>query len=243
MVLRKLSLPASHSSAAKKVKVEIKENININKDIDKILVNDNCNNNNNVDIKINKSKLLLGKYQNLLIQHPFLTNAITAVVISNASVITSQYFSYYQDKKLNEFIIDWYQVITMAIINFFYVTPVLSFFYSKILVKIPGGTIPKVVFDQFFFSPIFNSCFVGIRLFILIQLGVEKYHTIAELIQRVKEVSPTAITSSWKFWIPQRAFSLKFIPPHLQLIFGNICSFFWNIIFSIILNSTKSKRN
>jgi hypothetical protein len=229
-------------SASKKPKDDIKEDkedkedINTEEDVSKVLFNDD-------DEEKKGSKSLLGQYQSLLIQYPFLTNALTAVVIASASVITSQYFSYYQDKKNDEFIMDWNQVITIGLMQFFYVTPVLSFFYNKLLTKVPGGTVPKVVFDQFFFSPIFNSCFVGIRLFILIQLGAEKPHTMKELIQIVKEVAPTAITSSWKFWIPQRAFSLTFIPPHLQLVFGNVCSFFWNIIFAMILSSTKSKGN
>jgi hypothetical protein len=116
----------------------------------------------------------------------------------------------------------------MAIITVFYITPVLLWFYS-ILRNIHKSVIIQLIIDQFIFSPVFTASIIGLRMYLF---GVD----VNTIPGKVLEILPSAQMSAWFFWIPQRFISLSYIPIPLQLLFSNLCSFIWNIIFSIILS-------
>jgi hypothetical protein len=117
----------------------------------------------------------------------------------------------------------------MAIISVTYITPVLLLFY-KYLEKVKvGGNLGKLFVDQFIFSPIFTSTIIFFRLLLL------KPSSPWILLEDTIKIAPTAVKSAWLFWIPARFFTINFVPPMYQLIFGNIFSYAWNIIFSLLL--------
>ena len=124
--------------------------------------------------------------------------------------------------------IGWQEVYVMAIITAFYITPVLLVFYS-VLRNIHKSVIVQLFVDQFIFSPVFTGSIIGLRMFLF---GVD-VHTIPI---KVITILPSAQLSAWVFWIPQRFITLSYIPIPFQLLFSNLCSFIWNIIFSIILS-------
>jgi len=45
------------------------------------------------------------------------------------------------------------------------------------------------------------------------------------------------IIAAWKFWIPQRVITFAFIPERFYILFGNICSFAWNVFLVLKLQT------
>ena len=165
----------------------------------------------------------LADYKSLMIRYPFLVNAIQSALISSCSVLVSQYLAQRSET-------DWSEVRTVAFIGAFWITPVLLLFYSK-LQKSSLGVIGKLMLDQLLFSPLFTVSIITARLFLLQRVPMYEFPTI--LLQTV----PTAVLSSWTFWIPARGFTLLVVPAHLHLLMGSIFSFLWNIILSMLLNA------
>lgn len=150
-------------------------------------------------------------------------------------MITSQYLSYQAVPQGPSFIesIQWREVIVMMIIAASFITPVLLIFYY-LLSKLPIGNFGKLLVDQFIFSPLFNCSIIALRFFLL-----DSNLSGSNIVVLVQNIGPTAIKSAWLFWIPQRYFTLNYVPAMYQLVFGNICSFVWNIVFSLIMSSAK----
>ena len=181
------------------------------------------------DEKDNKKNTLFSNYRDLMVRHPFLMNGLQAGIINGCSVAASQIISYFNSKDSTQFTFNHTEILVMTIIGIIYVTPVILLFYSY-LNKFPyGGNIGKLIVDQFLFSPIFTFGIIALRLFMLGNRNPKEIFNIA------LSIAPTAIKSSWLFWIPQRYYSLTYVAPVYQLLFGNICSFAWNIILALIL--------
>jgi len=121
-----------------------------------------------------------------------------------------------------------------------FIIPILSKFFAY-LEKARFGSFLKLAIDQLLFSPLFTIGIIGYQLFL--SKALESYiksgiiHVSYEQIaSEVFVIFPTAMTSSWAFWIPQRIISLSFIPPIYQVLFASACSYVWNVIFSLILS-------
>ena len=92
--------------------------------------------------KDEKNKSLFGQYQSLLASYPLLMNIVQGSILSALSVLTSQYLTSLKSKV---FIIDYVEIVVMTAIMAFFITPVLVYFYSRVLDRMPGGN-----FDPFF---------------------------------------------------------------------------------------------
>ena len=165
----------------------------------------------------------LADYKSLMIRYPYAVNASQSAAISSCSVLVSQYLAERSET-------DWSEVRTVSFIAAFWITPVLLLFYSK-LQKSSLGVAGKLMLDQLLFSPLFTVSIITARLFLLQRVPIYEFYTI--LLQTV----PTAVLSSWTFWIPARGFTLLVVPAHLHLLIGSIFSFLWNIILSMLLNA------
>ena len=162
-------------------------------------------------------------YQTLLMKYPFYVNSTQSAIISSSSVVVSQLLA--GNSK-----IDWSEVRTVAFIGAFWITPVLLIFYSK-LHRLPLGVMGKLALDQLIFSPLFTVTIISLRLIVL---GRVPY---ADFTSVLGQTVPKAVLSSWTFWVPARGFTLLIVPAHLHLLAGNIFSFIWNIILSMLLNA------
>lgn len=184
------------------------------------------NNNDGIDDDIKDkedSDGILANYKTLMVKHPYLVNAVQSAIISSSSVLVSQFLSGKSET-------DWDEVRAVAFIGAFWITPVLLVFYSR-LQKLSYGFVGKLVIDQLIFSPIFTLSIITARLFLLGRVPFEEFPTI------LSQTVPTAVLSSWTFWIPARGFTLLIVPPHLHLLTGSAFSFLWNIILSLLLNA------
>lgn len=164
---------------------------------------------------------LFDRYNRALESHPLLVNGLQAAVIAGLGVLASQFIS-----GLKHF--DWLEIRVVMLLNFAFNTPVLLAFYGY-LNEAFSSNISKLVIDQFCFSPVFNAAFIGLRLYLLGTSHVE-------IPGILYAVLPKAITTAWMFWLPTRFFIISLTPPTLQLLFGSMAGFVWNIIFSMVLN-------
>lgn len=176
---------------------------------------------------------LFAIYQDLLNKYPLLINTTQGVLTQGLSVITSQYLDHINKEKSDlSFLesINWTEVITMSTISAVYITPILMIFYSY-LNKSKANNVTKLIIDQIIFSPIFTFGIILLRVLIL-----NPSLTFYNMFHHTATVAPKAVRTSWLFWIPLRYFTIKYIPPAYQLLFGNVCAYIWNIILQTILN-------
>ena len=177
----------------------------------------------NVDLDVDVEGKKKSTYQTLMIKYPFFVNATQSAIISSSSVIVSQLLA--GNSK-----IDWSEVRTVALIGSFWITPVLLVFYSK-LHRLQLGVLGKLALDQLIFSPIFTLTIISLRLVVLGRVPYNDFTSV------LGQTVPKAVLSSWTFWIPARGFTLLIVPVHLHLLAGNVFSFIWNIILSMLLNA------
>ena len=177
----------------------------------------------NVDLDVDVEGKKKSTYQTLVIKYPFFVNATQSAIISSSSVIVSQLLA--GNSK-----IDWSEVRTVAFIGSFWITPVLLVFYSK-LHRLQLGALGKLALDQLIFSPIFTLTIISLRLVVLGRVPYNDFTSV------LGQTVPKAVLSSWTFWIPARGFTLLIVPVHLHLLAGNVFSFIWNIILSMLLNA------
>lgn len=177
----------------------------------------------NVDLDVDVEGKKKSTYQTLMIKYPFFVNATQSAIISSSSVIVSQLLA--GNSK-----IDWSEVRTVAFIGSFWITPVLLVFYSK-LHRLQLGVLGKLALDQLIFSPIFTLTIISLRLVVLGRVPYNDFTSV------LGQTVPKAVLSSWTFWVPARGFTLLIVPVHLHLLAGNVFSFIWNIILSMLLNA------
>ena len=177
----------------------------------------------NVDLDVDVEGKKKSTYQTLMIKYPFFVNATQSAIISSSSVIVSQLLA--GNSK-----IDWSEVRTVALIGSFWITPVLLVFYSK-LHRLQLGVLGKLALDQLIFSPIFTLTIISLRLVVLGRVPYNDFTSV------LGQTVPKAVLSSWTFWVPARGFTLLIVPVHLHLLAGNVFSFIWNIILSMLLNA------
>lgn len=126
--------------------------------------------------------------------------------------------------------IQWREVFVMMIVGAAFITPTLLLFYY-FLEKCEDSRI-KLIIDQFLFSPVFNAAIIAFRFFL-----IDSSLSATDIGNLVLKIAPSAIKTAWLFWIPQRYFTLNYVPPTYQIVFGNMCGFVWNIIFSMLMAS------
>lgn len=85
----------------------------------------------------------------------------------------------------------------------------------------------KVLIQQFFFAPIFNTYFFGMQAFLA---GA----TPSEVVERVKGAVPESVISSAKFWPLVTALNFTIIPAHLRFAFSGVFAVIWQTYMSFL---------
>ena len=170
---------------------------------------------------------LFERYREVLKENPVLANCTQGSIITALGVATSNYIS--------SGCIDWKEVMVMAIVSCTFITPTLLFFYSLLgNLKVSKEVI--LVIDQALFSPLFTAAIISYKFVLLSHESISVHKLVAYLIAIV----PGAVCASWSFWIPVRYFTLNYIDAHLHVVFGALCSFFWQMIFTAVTVTNKS---
>ncbi|KAJ4990714.1 Mpv17/PMP22 family protein [Stagonosporopsis vannaccii] len=85
----------------------------------------------------------------------------------------------------------------------------------------------KVVVNQLFFTPIFNSYFFGMQTLLA---GA----SFDEIVERIKHTVPTSWINSCKLWPAVTAFSFTYIPIQYRSIFGGVIAIGWQTYLSLL---------
>lgn len=85
----------------------------------------------------------------------------------------------------------------------------------------------KVLIQQFFFAPIFNTYFFGMQA---ILSGASS----SAVIERVKGAAPESVISSAKFWPAVTALNFTVIPAHLRFAFSGVFAVVWQTYLSFL---------
>ncbi|KAK4548864.1 hypothetical protein LTR36_008637 [Oleoguttula mirabilis] len=83
----------------------------------------------------------------------------------------------------------------------------------------------KVLVNQTFFTPLFNTYFFGMQ-------SLLSGATFAEAKRRVVDTVPISWKNSWKVWPLVTAFSFTFIPPQNRSVFAGVIAIFWQTYLS-----------
>jgi hypothetical protein len=175
----------------------------------------------------NSEKGYLTRYKELLKEYPFFMNSFQSALISAASVIVSQVY------KGNGF--NWKEVFAMAIVSSTLTTPFLTWFYKILSTIKMGGVIGQLLVDQLIVSPPLTLAIISYKFFLM------QEYSISMIPMKVLEISSSAIVTMWMFWMPQRLFTLIFIPQDFHVLFGSLCSFIWQIILALLLSQQNVK--
>ena len=168
-----------------------------------------------------KKPSLLRRYQAILTEYPYSSNATQGAIITASGVMASNYLLTGR--------VDWKEVIVMMIVSATFITPMLLLFYN-ILGQLKISNFGKLFLDQACFSPLFTSAIISYKLFLLSNGKL----TLSDLLTSLVAIVPAAVQASWCFWIPQRYLTLTFVPPYLHLVLGSLCSFLWQMIFTVV---------
>jgi hypothetical protein len=164
----------------------------------------------------------LSKYQDLMIKHPLAMNSAQAAVITTVSVLISQRIAGMDAA-------DYQEATVAALVSAAWITPILLAWFKYVSKIVGWSTVGKLMLDQLCFSPVFTATIVSWRTLLL---GRVRW---ADLPGHLVIAIPRAILSSWCFWIPARAATMVWVPPHLRLISTSVLSFVWNIFLAILL--------
>eukprot|EP00601_Ochromonadales_sp_CCMP2298_P008557 CAMPEP_0173203970 /NCGR_PEP_ID=MMETSP1141-20130122/19826_1 /TAXON_ID=483371 /ORGANISM="non described non described, Strain CCMP2298" /LENGTH=175 /DNA_ID=CAMNT_0014129509 /DNA_START=6 /DNA_END=530 /DNA_ORIENTATION=- len=159
-----------------------------------------------------KDTSIVANYNALINRYPLLVNGTQSACISALGVLASQVLSGVAEFNFSE-------VAVMMLINFIYNTPILLWFYGN-LSKSKESILVKLFIDQVVFSPVFTTGLISLRLLLL---GTE----MARIPSIVTAVVPTAVASSWFFWLPCRGLIMLYVPVALHLLAGNLLAFVW----------------
>jgi dihydroorotate dehydrogenase len=85
----------------------------------------------------------------------------------------------------------------------------------------------KVVVNQIFYTPVFNSYFFGMQAF----LSGDNFE---EIVDRIKRTVPTSMWNSLKLWPAVTAFSFAFIPLEYRSIFAGVIAVGWQTYLSFL---------
>ena len=85
----------------------------------------------------------------------------------------------------------------------------------------------KVLIQQFFFAPIFNTYFFGTQALLSGQ-------PVSHMIHRVVSAVPESVVSSAKFWPLVTAVNFTLVPAHLRFAFSAVFAVIWQTYLSFL---------
>lgn len=158
---------------------------------------------------------LIGAYFQRLYTSPLKTKAITSCIIAALGNIASQKLA--GARHLNED-----SVLAFALFGLFFGGPLPHYFYAfvPLLVRNPLGIL---LIERLLYTP----CFQALALYML-AIFEGKSHRMAS-IQMQKLYLPT-LTANLKYLTLLQFINIKYVPPMLRVLMGNLIGFAW-IIF------------
>lgn len=144
--------------------------------------------------------------------------------------------------------------LTLVSVNVLYVVPVLTIFYAmnerlaKTL-KLRDGwrkTAIQLIFDQFINAPIVVAGFfaafqvaTAAAEFMATGVPMGPSALLYALRGQLKASYVSTIVSNWKVWILPQLINFALIPPYARVAFANAVNLVWNVLLSMIANSSK----
>nr|OQO15907.1 hypothetical protein B0A51_16858 [Rachicladosporium sp. CCFEE 5018] len=92
----------------------------------------------------------------------------------------------------------------------------------------------KILINQTFFTPIFNTYFFGMQ-------SLLSGSTLQEAKERVIETVPVSWRNSWKVWPAVTAFSFTFVPPQYRNVFAGGIAVGWQTYLSWLNKNAEGK--
>lgn len=85
----------------------------------------------------------------------------------------------------------------------------------------------KVLIQQFFFAPLFNTYFFGMQ-------AALAGHPPSVILHRIAQAVPQSVVSSAKFWPVVTALNFAVIPAHLRFAFSGVFAVIWQTYLSFL---------
>lgn len=108
-----------------------------------------------------------------------------------------------------------------------------------------GGV--RSVFTQTLFDDLVHSPFLAIPVFYILQELVQPSSAEQSLVHNVKRKLRSNwfadVRIMWKIWVPATLFNFGCLPPHLQVPFTALISFFYTGVMSLLRGSSKNNNN
>merc|ERR1712216_1033107 len=173
---------------------------------------------------------ILDSYQSALDKKPIITKATTSLVGFAVSDALTQLFI----ENTGSF--DVKRLIKMASFGFLCHGTTGHFFYGFLDSKIKGASPPKVIakvaIDQTLWAPTFMVMFFTYMCI---------FDGTPDLIgSKIKQDIFTAVSGSWKTWIPAHTINFAFIPSDMRMLYINTIQIFFNMFMSFIGNKEVS---
>jgi protein Mpv17 len=92
----------------------------------------------------------------------------------------------------------------------------------------------KIVINQTFFTPVFNTYFFGMQ-------SLLSGSTLAEAKQRVIDTVPVSWKNSWKVWPVVTAFSFTYVLPQYRNVFAGVIAVGWQTYLSWLNKNAEAK--
>mmetsp|Transcript_98903 Transcript_98903/g.251056 ORF Transcript_98903/g.251056 Transcript_98903/m.251056 type:complete len:242 (-) Transcript_98903:301-1026(-) len=164
---------------------------------------------------------LWAAYLAALASQPVITKAVTSAVISSFGNLFCQIVVEGRGT------VDAGRLLRFALLNAFYVAPVLHVWFGFLNRQIPrpglAGAALRMLPDQLLVSPIFNFGF----LFLL-------FSSSGTLVVPSATDLWECIVSSWKLWPVANLLIFWLVPPDLQLLAGSLVNLLWSVYISTL---------
>mmetsp|Transcript_70328 Transcript_70328/g.228596 ORF Transcript_70328/g.228596 Transcript_70328/m.228596 type:complete len:246 (-) Transcript_70328:218-955(-) len=164
---------------------------------------------------------LWAAYLAALASQPVRTKALTSAVISSFGNLFCQIVVESRGT------VDAGRLLRFALLNAFYVAPVLHVWFGFLNRQIPrpglAGAALRMLPDQLLVSPIFNFGF----LFLL-------FSSSGTLVVPSATDLWECIVSSWKLWPVANLLIFWLVPPDLQLLAGSLVNLLWSVYLSTL---------
>jgi len=167
-------------------------------------------------------------YKKSLKENPIETKALTSATLSFLGNVVAQ-------KVIERRPLDLQRTIKFASWGMV-MSPIVHFWYMFLEKTFRGKNntnIPKLLLDQFAFSPLLNMLFFT---FMAILDGQP-----SRAPTDIKNTLWPALKASWKYWPLVQYINFTFVPVPLRNLFGSLAAFLWNIYFAVLTQRAKQQ--
>nr|CAB3263941.1 PXMP2/4 family protein 2-like [Phallusia mammillata] len=170
----------------------------------------------------------LRMYGDLVKRRPFLTQTVTAGILSTAGDVVAQY----TEKRKTRY--SFRRTAVMSACGFLYFGPVVSV-WLNILHKLNLPVMFTVALDQSFAAPLILGGF-SILHPLLSNQGI------TGAISTFKSSFFDILKANWVVWIPAQTINFSFVPFEYRMLFVQVVAIFWNMFLSYRANVALKKK-